>query len=202
MEIRDWVDETFLASMVGAGETLVSLSCWIDVGEGGVSSRTMDALSTGFGVLRDLNVNVTGEMTDKDFRRFLQLRSLRRVTIQVISFPRLEEVDIAAMSRAWPDVEEFVLKQRLGYCQPLSILAAFAKWMGSTVQVLELDLDATGEPPLVAADSFNFVKLRELRIGEFSPAPYDLEEAVTNYLRSLSIPWRPVNFQVGHMWCP
>ncbi|KAG8898480.1 hypothetical protein FRC00_002778 [Tulasnella sp. 408] len=188
MEIRDWMDESLLASMVGAGETLVSLSCWIDVGEGGVSGRTMDALSTGFGVLRDLNVKVTGEMTDEDFKRFLQLRSLHRVTLEVISFPRLETVDIETMSRAWPDIEEFVVKQRLGNCQPLSILSAFARWMGSTIKVLELDLDVNTctEPSLLEADSFKFVKLRELRIGGSSPAPHQREEVVTQYLRSLS----------------
>ncbi|KAG9042213.1 hypothetical protein FS837_011151 [Tulasnella sp. UAMH 9824] len=186
MEIRDWMDESLLASMTAAGETLVSLSCWINAGEGGELGRIMDALSTGFGVLRDLNVNVTGDMTNEDFKRFLQLRSLRRVTFEVVRFPILEEVDIEAMSRAWPDIEQFMVKQVFGTRQPLSILSTFAKWMGSTVQVLELGLDATGELPLVAADSFNFVKLRELRIGAYSPAPHD-PKAVAEYLRSLSL---------------
>lgn len=59
--------------------------------------------------------------------------------------------------------------------------------MGSTIQILELDLDAAGEPPLRTVDSFKFVKLRELRIGKLSPAPYDPEDGVAEYLRSLSL---------------
>ncbi|KAG8898481.1 hypothetical protein FRC00_002779 [Tulasnella sp. 408] len=189
IEIRDWIDESRLGSMVGARKTLVSLSCLIRREKRGAFGRTMDALSTDFGHLRELHANVAGGMTDEDFKRFLQLRSLRRVTLEVDSFPRLEEADVEAMSRAWPDIEEFVVKQR-GFsstnAQPLSLLSAFARWMGSSLQILELDLDATTEPPLVAADSFKFVKLRELRIGKRSVMSVDPNDAGTEYLRNLS----------------
>ncbi|KAG9043601.1 hypothetical protein FS837_009347 [Tulasnella sp. UAMH 9824] len=173
IEIQDWVDESLLARLVGARNTLISLSCLMRREARGAFGRTMDALSTDFGVLQDLKVNVPGEMTHQDFKRLLRLRSLRRVTLVVVSFPRLQEADVEAMSRAWSDIEEFVVKQR--------------RWMGSNLQILELDLDATAGSPLVAADSFKFVKLRELRIGPLSLAPSDPDDAVTEYLRSLSI---------------
>ncbi|KAG8926695.1 hypothetical protein FRC00_002645, partial [Tulasnella sp. 408] len=168
-EIRDWMDESRLESMAGARKTLVSLSCSMRREEGARFGRTINALSTGFGLLRDLHVNVDEYMTDEDFKQFLQLRSLRRVSLEVDSFPRLEEADVEAMSRAWPDIEEFVVKQ----------------WMGSNLQILELDLYAPEEPPLVAADSFKFVKLREFRIGKFSVVDYDPDDAGTTYLRNL-----------------
>ncbi|KAG9043600.1 hypothetical protein FS837_009346 [Tulasnella sp. UAMH 9824] len=191
IDIRDWIDESLVRSMVGASTTLVSLGCWVRGGEVGTFGRTIYALSTGFDVLRDLNLYVTGgEVTDEDFKQFMQLRSLRRITLSTLGFPRLEEADVEAMSRAWSDIEEFVVKQR-GFVAAnphrLSILSAFARWMGSNLQILELDLDATAEPPPVAADSFKFVKLRELRIGQLSRAPPDPDEAVTEYLRSLSL---------------
>ncbi|KAG8898482.1 hypothetical protein FRC00_002780 [Tulasnella sp. 408] len=188
IDMREWVDGSCLERMVSARKTLVSLGCFIRQEEERAFGRAMDALSTGFGHLRDLHLNVVGEMMDEDFKRFLQLRSLRQVTLEVDSFPRLEEADVEAMSRAWPDIEEFVVKQhvpRWANAQPCSILSAFARWMGSSLQILELDLYAPAEPPLVAADSFKFVKLREFRLGGLSVVSVNPDDAGTEYLRNL-----------------
>ncbi|KIO18647.1 hypothetical protein M407DRAFT_31722, partial [Tulasnella calospora MUT 4182] len=64
----------------------------------------MDTLATGFSVLREPDVGVTGQegVTDESFKQLLQIRSLRRVTLNATSFPRLGETDVEAMSQAWP----------------------------------------------------------------------------------------------------
>ncbi|KIO17065.1 hypothetical protein M407DRAFT_229511, partial [Tulasnella calospora MUT 4182] len=196
IRLPDQINESILRSMVGARNTLVSLTCWI---LGGTFRRTMEALSTEFSVLQELNVRLTGgrltHMTHEDFKQVQQIRSLRRVTFRTLAFPRLREADVEAMSQAWPDLEEFAVKlhrysSMARQLQLLSILSAFARWMGSTIQILDLDLDATEERPLVTAGSFKFVKLRELRIGELrlwhAPDDPDSEHGVAEYLRSLS----------------
>lgn len=196
VKLRDWINEALLASVAGIRDTLVSFSCSVNRGVGITFDRMMDVLSVGFSVLQELDVNVTGEgMTDENFKQLLQVRSLHRVTLRVVGFPRITEADVEAVSRAWPDLEKFTVKLRWyppRALQPLSILSPFAEWMGSTIQILELDLDAAGEPPMRTADSCKFVKLRELRIGKLSPAPYDPEDGVAEYLRSFSLGARSV----------
>ncbi|KAG8918269.1 hypothetical protein FRC01_001953, partial [Tulasnella sp. 417] len=203
ISLEDWITEPLLGSLVGARNKLVSLNCWVDRGEGETFGRTMGALSTGFSALRELEVYVTGgDMTDDDFKQFLQLRSLRQIRLDTFGFPRLGETDVEAMSRAWPDIEEFVALHRglqPGDPHPLSILSAFARWMGPSIQVLGLDLDAAADPPPNPTDNFKFIKLRELRIGSLSPPPHDPEE-VTKYLQGLFLSGQP-SFKLSiHDW--
>ncbi|KIO18644.1 hypothetical protein M407DRAFT_157480 [Tulasnella calospora MUT 4182] len=197
IKLQDRIDEPLLQSMVGARNTLVSLTGSVSKGLGVTFGRTMEALSTEFSVLQELNVSITGgrltRMTHEDFKQVQQIRSLRRVTFRTSDFPILGEADVEAMSQAWPDIEKFAVKLHrfssiARHIQLLSILSAFARWMGSTIQILDLDLNATEVRSLRTADGFKFVKLRELHIGELAHrnALKDLEDEVAGYLRSLS----------------
>lgn len=93
------------------------------------------------------------------------------------------------MAEAWPKIEELRLRSSLpgiDELHPISILAVFAKHMGSTLQTLGLDFEVDGTTPLPGVSKSDvFQVLSQLRVGEIDRIPGGTEEHVARYLTAL-----------------